>query len=91
MKKLSIFNIQLACHHECAAVAAAVAVDAISFETLQEMKFVEAVCMETLRLHPSVPKEAKYVRNDDILPDGTHVYKGDTVVFFPWIMGRSEE
>lgn len=46
------------------------------------MKYLEAVCMETLRLHPSVPKEAKYVRDDDILPDGTHVYKGLPCHFF---------
>jgi cytochrome P450 len=46
--------------------------------------------LQTLRLHPSVPKEAKYCRKDDVLPDGTVVYEGDTVVFVPWIMGRTE-
>ena len=32
---------------------------------------------QTLRLHPSIPKEAKYAFNDDTLPDGTPVRKGD--------------
>ena len=27
---------------------------------------------------------------DDVLPDGTICHKGDTVCFFPWVMGRTE-
>lgn len=63
----------------------------ITFETLQEMKFLEAICFETLRLHPSVPKEAKYCANDDVLPDGSKVYRGDLICFVPWAMGRDEK
>jgi len=61
-----------------------------SYEALQKMKYIEAVCMEVLRFHPSVPKEAKFAFADDVLPDGTKVYKGDCVVFVPWVMGRTE-
>lgn len=62
-----------------------------SYEQLQEMKFLEAFCLEVLRLHPSVPKEGKCVFKDDILPDGTPVYKGDIVSFVPWVMGRDPD
>jgi cytochrome P450 len=61
-----------------------------SYEALQKMKYLEAFCMEVLRLHPSVPKEAKIAQNPDTLPDGTKIEKGDTVVFFPWLMGRDK-
>ena len=49
------------------------------------------ICLETLRLHPSVPKESKHCFSNDILPDGTKVYAGDLICFSPWVMGRSEE
>jgi cytochrome P450 len=62
---------------------------ALSYECLQQMKYLEAFCMEVLRLYPSVPKEAKSAFNDDTLPDGTKVMKNDIVCFTPWIMGRS--
>ena len=47
--------------------------------------------MEVLRLHPSVPKEAKEVFEDDVWPDGTVVKKGDVATFFPWAMGRDKD
>lgn len=49
---------------------------AITHEHLNKMNYLEAFCMEVLRFHPSVPKEAKYVYHDDVLPDGTQVYEG---------------
>jgi len=63
----------------------------LSYEMLQSMCYLEAFCMEVLRLHPSVPKEAKYAGKDDTFPDGTRVKKGDIIVFAPWLMGRTEE
>lgn len=60
------------------------------FSDIQRMKYIEMVCLETLRLHPSVPKEAKHCFQNDTLPDGTIVYKGDLLVFSPWCMGRNE-
>jgi len=61
----------------------------VSFESLGRMRYLDAVCHETLRLYPSVPKEAKYAQQDDVLPDGFKVHKGDSVCFFPWVMGRT--
>mmetsp|Transcript_24914 Transcript_24914/g.36752 ORF Transcript_24914/g.36752 Transcript_24914/m.36752 type:complete len:506 (+) Transcript_24914:53-1570(+) len=62
----------------------------LSYECLQDMKYLEAFCMEVLRLYPSIPKEAKFAMKDDILPDGTVVPKGFMVIFCPWLMGRTE-
>jgi fatty acid omega-hydroxylase len=33
----------------------------------------------------------KYALNDDILPDGTHIKKGDYFVWSPYAQGRSEK
>ncbi len=62
----------------------------ISFDQLKEMRFLDALCKEVLRFHPSVPKEAKHAWKDDTLPDGTKIKAADLVIFCPWIMGRSE-
>lgn len=60
----------------------------ISFSALQSMKYLEAACMEVLRLYPSVPKEAKHAYGPDTLPDGTEIKGGEIVSFAPYIMGR---
>lgn len=66
-------------------------IGAVSFDTLQKLKYLEAFIMEVLRFHPSVPKEAKFAFKDDTLPDGTKIFKGDLVTFMPWIMGRDKD
>lgn len=45
--------------------------------------------MEVLRLHPSVPSDAKYAIKDDVLPDGTFIPKQAMVGYPPYAMGRS--
>ena len=62
----------------------------IPFQCIQKMDYIEAFCMEVLRLHPSVPKIGKYALVDDVLPNGTEVKKGMMVVFSPYVMGRTE-
>jgi cytochrome P450 len=44
---------------------------------------------ETLRLYPSVPKDIKTALASDVLPDGTVVTAGTSVVYLPYVMGRS--
>jgi long-chain fatty acid omega-monooxygenase len=63
----------------------------LTYSNIQQLRYLEAICMETLRLHPSVPKEAKSVMNDDTLPDGTKVFKGDILSFQSWSMGRDSD
>ncbi|KAL0076498.1 cytochrome P450 [Phycomyces blakesleeanus] len=58
------------------------------YEAIKHMTYAHAVFHETLRLHPSVPNNQKYALNDDIWPDGTHIQKGDYVVWSPWAQGR---
>ena len=54
---------------------------AVSHQALGQMRYTEAFVHEVLRLHPSVPKEAKAVMKDDVLPDGTVVKRGDVFSF----------
>ncbi|EDQ89905.1 uncharacterized protein MONBRDRAFT_7625 [Monosiga brevicollis MX1] len=54
------------------------------------MPYLHAVVKETLRLHPSVPKDGKVAVKDDVLPDGTVIKAGTIVIYLPWVMGRME-
>ncbi|KAG0007115.1 hypothetical protein BGZ65_006660 [Modicella reniformis] len=61
-----------------------------AFETmLNELPYLKAVFHETLRLHPPAPRNIRETANDDILPDGTPIYKGDKIAFSSWCMGRN--
>lgn len=42
-----------------------------SLENMGKLAYTNAVIMEVLRLHPSVPGDCKYATKDDVLPDGT--------------------
>ena len=54
----------------------------------RELRFAQAVVLETLRLHPSVPKDIKAAVRDDVLPDGTVVRAGEFVVWLPCELQR---
>ncbi|KAF9134550.1 hypothetical protein BGW39_006643 [Mortierella sp. 14UC] len=56
---------------------------------MQELPYLKAVFHETLRLYPQVPRNVKEVVDDDVLPDGTVVYKGDSIAFSTYAMGRN--
>ena len=49
---------------------------------------MRAVLSETLRMHPSVPKDAKYAIEADTLPDGTRIAAGCCVFWSNYTMGR---
>ncbi|CAN1267843.1 Cytochrome P450 94B1 [Linum perenne] len=44
-----------------------------------------------MRLYPPVAWDSKHAANDDVLPDGTEVRKGDRVTYFPYGMGRMKK
>lgn len=62
----------------------------IDFEVLKNMDFLKACLCESMRLYPPVAWDSKHAFNDDVLPDGTFVGKGDRVTYFPYGMGRME-
>ena len=43
-----------------------------------------------LRLYPVVPRNLKMCVKDDVLPDGTKIYKGEWFTWSSYVMGRSE-
>ncbi|CAG8512513.1 9054_t:CDS:10 [Paraglomus occultum] len=61
-----------------------------TYEDTHLMKYTEAVFLETLRLHPSVPRSAKIAVNDDVLPDGTFIPAGTVVSYHHYSLGRSK-
>ncbi|KAA8540687.1 hypothetical protein F0562_024394 [Nyssa sinensis] len=63
----------------------------LDYEDLKEMRYMKACLCESMRLYPPVAWDSKHASGDDVLPDGTPVYKGDRVTYFPYGMGRMEE
>ncbi|KAI9306556.1 cytochrome P450, partial [Cunninghamella echinulata] len=61
------------------------------YETIKKMKYAHAIFYEVLRLYPSVPLNQKFALNDDILPDGTPIRRGECFVWSSYAMGRIEE
>lgn len=66
-----------------------------TYEQIKGMKYANAVFLEALRLSPSVPKNAKSVVEDDMLPDGisniklgTPLPAGSVVLYSTFIMAR---
>lgn len=60
-----------------------------AFSILAKLELTEAVLLEVLRLYPSVPVDAKYAIENDVLPDGTFIEKHTTVSYRPYLFGRS--
>ncbi|GFY81960.1 cytochrome P450, family 704, subfamily A, polypeptide 2 [Actinidia rufa] len=55
---------------------------------LEKMHYLHAALTETLRLYPAVPVDGKISEEDDILPDGFKIKKGDGVNYMAYPMGR---
>ncbi|GAA5904139.1 hypothetical protein JCM6882_003957 [Rhodosporidiobolus microsporus] len=65
--------------------------DKVDFDTFREMVQTPAVFMEGLRLHPSVPKNAWEALEDDQIPGGPRIEKGDIVAWIDWKMARDPD
>lgn len=61
-----------------------------SVDELKEMHYLQASLSESMRLYPSVPIEILEAADDDVLPDGTKLKKGSTVLCLFYSMGRME-
>ncbi|PKY39446.1 cytochrome P450 [Rhizophagus irregularis] len=61
-----------------------------SYDEIKKFKYAHAVFHETLRLHPSVPKNNKLCIKDDVLPNGIPIHAGEWVSWSSWAMGRDE-
>ncbi|KAF9110308.1 hypothetical protein BGX27_006514 [Mortierella sp. AM989] len=63
-----------------------------SYETMmQELPYLKAIFHETLRLYPPVPKNFKMVVDDDVLPGGIRVYKGEIIGISSWCLARNKD
>lgn len=62
-----------------------------TYESSKEMKYAEACLYEALRLYPSVPRNIKVCVQDDVLPNGVEIRKGEFFQWSSWTMGRSTE
>jgi fatty acid omega-hydroxylase len=51
------------------------------YEKIKDMKYAHAVFYEVLRHYPSVPLNQKFALEDDVLPDGTAIRKGDYILW----------
>uniref|UniRef100_A0A0E0HKC4 Cytochrome P450 n=1 Tax=Oryza nivara TaxID=4536 RepID=A0A0E0HKC4_ORYNI len=55
---------------------------------ISKMHYLQATISETLRLYPAVPVDAKMADEDDVLPNGYRVVKGDGINYMIYAMGR---
>ncbi|GAB9471720.1 Cytochrome p450 86a2 [Globisporangium polare] len=61
---------------------------ALTYDDVKQLKYLDAVAMETMRLYPTLPFNTKTAAKDDHLPDGTFIPAGTDVTYSPWYMGR---
>ncbi|XP_068643659.1 alkane hydroxylase MAH1-like [Aristolochia californica] len=59
-----------------------------SSEDLKKLVYLHAAILESMRLYPPVPVEHKGIREADVLPDGTVVKPGMSIIYSIYVMGR---
>lgn len=63
----------------------------VTFENYKRFVWTYSVVLETLRLHPSVPRNMKFALAHDKIPNGPVIEPGDCVRWSDWQMGRDHE
>ncbi|KAG7644328.1 Cytochrome P450 superfamily [Arabidopsis suecica] len=63
-------------------------IESVTEEALAQMQYLHAALSETMRLYPPVPEHMRCAENDDVLPDGHRVSKGDNIYYISYAMGR---
>ncbi|KAI9356497.1 cytochrome P450 [Zopfochytrium polystomum] len=61
-----------------------------TYDTVKDLTYVTAVFYETLRLHPSVPNDGRFVLQHDILPGGISIAPKTRVTWSTYSMNRME-
>ncbi|BFI25098.1 protein MpCYP704-like2 [Marchantia polymorpha subsp. ruderalis] len=64
--------------------------NSLTFDALGKLHYIHATLSESLRLYPPIPWDGKFAVDDDVLPDGTIVKRGEVVVYVQYAMGRME-
>ncbi|GBF98692.1 sterol 14-demethylase [Raphidocelis subcapitata] len=62
-----------------------------TYDEVNELRYARAVFLEGLRLHPSVPENAKVALRADTLPDGTRVPAGALIHYSAYAINRLED
>lgn len=64
----------------------------IDYDVFEQHTAKLTTFQETLRLHPSIPKNIRRALQDDVLPNGgPRVRKGDLMLYSDWAMGRNPD
>mmetsp|Transcript_97063 Transcript_97063/g.222451 ORF Transcript_97063/g.222451 Transcript_97063/m.222451 type:complete len:451 (-) Transcript_97063:209-1561(-) len=61
----------------------------VTYKHLEQLTYTQAVINEALRLYPSVPRDPKFLAEDDEIPGVGHFPRGSLLMYLPHAMGRS--
>ncbi|KAF9925515.1 hypothetical protein BGZ67_008568 [Mortierella alpina] len=60
-----------------------------TYSTHKQQKYAEACFLEAVRMYPPGAKVMRQCANDDVLPGGIRIHKGDWFSWSPMVMGKS--
>ncbi|PLW48676.1 hypothetical protein PCANC_15462 [Puccinia coronata f. sp. avenae] len=63
----------------------------VTHDNYKQFTATYSALLETIRLHPPVPKSLKFAKADDLIPGGPTIEAGDCVLWSDWQMARDPE